>query len=137
MVDVIVERRRFKLLAVHFRKPYESEHGEEFLAITRATSELRDTIVIGDFNTTPWAAQFRNLQRDAELNHARAGFGLHNSFGLSRWKLVPIPIDHMLYKGAIGIESFEVLPWVSSDHRPIRASFLLGTPRGRKARSDD
>lgn len=136
MVDVIVERRRFKLLAVHFRKPYEKEHSEEFAAISAAAGGLQNAIVIGDFNTTPWAAQFRNLCRDAELHHARAGFGLHNSFGLSRWKLVPIPIDHMLYKGAIGIESFEALPWVSSDHRPIRAKFLIGTPRGRKARSD-
>lgn len=136
MVDVIVERRRFKLVTVHFRKPYEREHSKEFEALTQATSGLRDAIVLGDFNTTPWAAQFRNLCRDAELLQGRAGFGLHNSFGLSRWKLVPIPIDHMLYKGAIGIESFEALPWVSSDHRPIRATFLLGTPRGRKARSD-
>ena len=136
LVDVIVERRRFKLLTVHLRKPYESEHNQEFAAITETIAPLMNAIVVGDFNTTPWSAQFRNLQRDSGLHHARAGFGLQNSFGLSRWKLFPLPIDHMLWKGAIALESFEALPWISSDHRPIRASFLIGTPRGRKARSD-
>jgi endonuclease/exonuclease/phosphatase (EEP) superfamily protein YafD len=137
LVDVVVGRRRFKLMAVHLRKPYDPEHNDEMAAIAQTIAPLHDAIVLGDFNTTPWAAQFRNLSRDAQLHHARAGFGLLNSFGLSRWRLVPIPIDHMLYKGAIGIESFEVLPWISSDHRPIRASFLIGTPRGRKARSNN
>ncbi len=137
VVDVVVERRRFKMVAVHLRKPYEPEHFAEFPALSSELSKFRDAIVAGDLNTTPWSAQFRNLCRDAELNHARAGFGLNNSFGLSRWKLCPIPIDHLLYKGSIGLEDFEVLPWISSDHRPIRATFLLGTPRGRKARGDD
>jgi len=137
LVDVIVERRRFKLMAVHLRKPYERGQSDEFTAIAATVVKLNDAIVVGDFNTTPWSAQFRNLCRDAELRHARAGFGLLNSFGLSRWRLFPIPIDHMLMKGAIGIENFDVLPWLNSDHRPIRATFLLGTPRGRKARGDN
>ena len=136
LVDVIVERRRFKLMAVHLRKPYERGQIDELKAIAATVVKLSDVIVVGDFNTTPWSAQFRNLCRDAELQHAGAGFGLLNSFGLSRWRLFPIPIDHMLMKGAIGIESIAVLPWLNSDHHPIRARFLLGTPRGRKARSN-
>ena len=131
VVDIVVERRRLKFVAVHLRKPYEEVHSSEFTAIAESVAPMQHVIVAGDFNTTPWSSHFRNLQQDTELKHARKGFGLMNSFGLSRWHVAPIPIDHLLYKGAIALDHFEVLPWISSDHRPIRATFQLGIPRSR------
>jgi len=136
VVDIVVDRRRFKFVAVHLRKPYEREHSDEFLALAGTVAPAQHAIVAGDFNSTPWAAQFRGLCNKADLHHARKGFGLQNSFGLSRWHIAPIPIDHLLYKGDIALESFESLPWISSDHRPLRATFQLGMPRGRQAGSD-
>ncbi|MCP4094007.1 MAG: hypothetical protein GY747_11210 [Planctomycetes bacterium] len=136
VVDIVVERRRFKFVAVHFRKPYEKEHGDEFMAVAQTIAPVEHAIVAGDFNTTPWAAHFRELCAKTGLRQARKGFGLQNSFGLSRWHIAPIPIDHLLYKGDIALTSFESLPWISSDHRAVRATFLLGMPRGRQASSD-
>ncbi|MDP7062473.1 MAG: endonuclease/exonuclease/phosphatase family protein [Planctomycetota bacterium] len=136
VVDIVVDRRRFKFVAVHFRKPYESEHRDEFLAVARIVAPVEHAIVAGDFNTTPWSAHFRQFCASADLRHARKGFGLQNSFGLSRWQIAPIPIDHLLYKGDIALTAFESLPWMHSDHRPVRGSFLLGMPRGRQAQGD-
>ncbi|MHC4379758.1 MAG: endonuclease/exonuclease/phosphatase family protein [Planctomycetota bacterium] len=139
---VVVGRRRFRLVAVHFRQPVYPVHFTEFRIASTTAQKNEDLIMIGDFNSTPWSALFRHLLRDADLQHGREGRGILGSWSIAgniplkigHWGT--LPIDHMLYKGAIDLERFETLDWCLSDHRPLRGTFLIGTKRGRKARSD-
>lgn len=140
---VVIGRRRFRLVVVHFRQPVYPVHFTEFRRASTTAQEFDDLILVGDLNSTPWAAPFRHLLRDADMQHGRAGLGILGSWSIAATIPLAIghwgtlPIDHMLYKGAIDLEHFELLDWSISDHRPLRGTFLIGSKRGREARSDD
>lgn len=139
---VVVGRRRFRVAAVHFRQPVYPVHFTDFRSADATARKYDDLILVGDLNATPWSALFRHLCRSADLQHGREGRGVLSSWSLAA--TIPLrlghwgtlPIDHMLYKGAIGLEEFEVLDWCLSDHRPLRGTFLIGTKRGRETRGD-
>lgn len=133
LTRVVVGRRRFRLVAVHIRQPVRPVHFQEILQVTATAKKYDDIILIGDFNTSPWGAPFRHLCRDGGLQHGSEGRGVHNTFALGSGRWIPLPIDHMFYKGAIDLKDFVLLDWTASDHRPLRATFLIGTKRGRKA----
>lgn len=84
------------------------------------------TIVMGDFNATPWSRPFRAFLAREQLSEGRdlAGAGLGATWpeGLSVPRM--LPIDHVLVRGGLGVERFEVLGENGSDHRPVRAVVL-------------
>ncbi|MFK5957116.1 MAG: endonuclease/exonuclease/phosphatase family protein [Planctomycetota bacterium] len=133
---VVVGRRRFDLVAVHMRQPVYPSHYQEMQVIAETAYKVDQAILIGDFNTTVWSAEFRRLCRDADLQHGRQGRGILNTWSLGPRRWIPLPIDHMLYKGEIEMTDFELMDWTYSDHRPIRGKFLLGGKRQRKAASN-
>lgn len=126
-LDLEVKRRRVRLFAVHAQKPYELAQGGELRLLTERAAAVDHLIVLADLNSSPWSAHFRQLLSVGGLRHGRQGYGLCHSFRLGRLPLLPLPIDHVLYKGDVALDHFEALPWVTSDHRPIRASLRLGT----------
>lgn len=76
------------------------------------------TIVMGDFNATPWSRPFLRFVGRTGLCDSRAGFGLQASFPASTWTL-RIPIDHLLASCSIGIADRYIERNVGSDHLPI------------------
>ncbi len=77
----------------------------------------RPLIVIGDFNATPWSAQFRHLKHALSLADSRQGFGIQPTWGPFG---VPLfPIDHALISQAIRVQNRLVGPDIGSDHRPV------------------
>lgn len=84
-------------------------------------------LVIGDYNMTPWAFQFRRLESEAHLTDAARGFGIQPTWpnGLG---LLMIPIDHLMTSPDVQIQDIHPLGPVGSDHLPIYAKFTL-TPR--------
>ena len=134
---VAVGRRRFQLVAAHIRQPIYPVHFKEFEQLAATANQMDEVIIMGDFNCTSWAAQFQGLMVDADLHHAREGHGVLSTWGIGSGHWMPLPIDHMVYKGAMELTSFEVMDWTSSDHRPIRGKFLLGGKLRRKIVSDD
>lgn len=76
-------------------------------------------IVMGDFNTTPWARIF------AAIPGRRAGDPrLEGSFPAD---LGPfgLPIDHVMFGGGLRLVDYQVGPDIASDHRPLLATFAL------------
>jgi len=133
---VVVGRRRFELTAVHMRQPIYSAHYQEMNLVEQTANSAESVILIGDFNTTAWSAEFRHLCRNADLQHGRQGRGILDTWAVGSGRWMPLPIDHMLYKGEIEMTDFELMDWTYSDHRPIRGKFLLGGKRQRKAASN-
>lgn len=134
---VAVGRRRFRIIAVHFRQPVYPSHFVEVKQAKVLAMEETEAILVGDLNTTAWAAQFRQLCRDTGMQHGRQGRGIMDTWALGSGRWAPLPIDHMLYRGAIDLAEFEVMEWTESDHKPIRGKFLIGGKRGRKLPSDN
>jgi endonuclease/exonuclease/phosphatase (EEP) superfamily protein YafD len=77
----------------------------------------KPTIVMGDFNTTPWSPTYRQfLSRVPHLTDAAAGTGLHSTWGY--WPL-SIHIDHILLSKDLKPANFEVESGYGSDHNLI------------------
>ena len=134
---VRIGRRHFRIMAVHFRQPVYPSHYAEVRRAAALANEEEDVILVGDLNTTAWAGQFRQLCREADFQHGRQGRGVMDTWAIGEGRWVPLPIDHMLYKGAIACTDFRLLEWTRSDHRPLRGTFLIGGKRGRKFQGDD
>jgi endonuclease/exonuclease/phosphatase (EEP) superfamily protein YafD len=75
------------------------------------------TILLGDFNCTPWSPRFRDLLAASGLRDTAPGFGLSPTW-FARWPL-GLKIDHILVGGGIGTGWHEVGGDVGSDHFPV------------------
>lgn len=80
-------------------------------------------IIMGDLNATPWCQDMRPMW-SAGLRDARRG----PHFGPT-WQadnpLFAIPIDHLLLKGAVAVESCRTGPPLGSDHRGLAGVLRL------------
>lgn len=85
-------------------------------------------IVMGDFNTSPFSAEYKQLLLSTGLKDSQMGLGLQPS-----WPSVlpSIPIDHIFVSQNIAVNSRSVGPFVAySDHLPVTANLTL---YGKKA----
>lgn len=101
----------------HFRNSHISE-----LATFIHTEDFPMLIVAGDFNATPWSPIMKSLLSESGLKNIMDShwIGPTWSRGLPA---IAIPIDHVLYKGALT----PVRAWVDeahgSDHNPLNVVF--------------
>ncbi|MEX1288521.1 MAG: endonuclease/exonuclease/phosphatase family protein [Acidimicrobiia bacterium] len=74
-------------------------------------------VVVGDLNATPWAAGFRELEADGDLENSQRGFGVAPTWEVGRFWAVPI--DHLLHSDDLVTVDRVVGPDLGSDHRPL------------------
>ncbi len=132
--EVVVERRRFTLITAHSRVPTRNSHRPALRQIAAWAADPDQCVVMGDLNSTPWAAEFRDLERVGGLQHARRGQGYLSSWGMLPGKFMRLPIDHALGKGDLNLKNFRLMPWMYSDHRGFVVDLELGGKRGHGAR---
>jgi endonuclease/exonuclease/phosphatase (EEP) superfamily protein YafD len=78
------------------------------------------TILMGDFNATPWSHVFRSLEQEGILTNSQRGFGVQPSFKSNWPALFGIPIDHCLHSKELKCVQRVVDPrGYGSDHRPL------------------
>jgi endonuclease/exonuclease/phosphatase (EEP) superfamily protein YafD len=134
-VEVTVNRRQFSLLAAHIAWPILDQHTTTLANAAHHSKQHANTIFVGDFNSAPWAAPFRRLLNEADLQHTRQGYGLFNSWHVDADKHFGIPLDHILYRGKINNTASELIKTQHSDHSAMRAEFDLGGELLRKPRN--
>lgn len=88
-----------------------------FAAGWAADSE-RPTIVLGDFNASPWSWTFSGLVH-AGLRNSQIGFGLQPSFPATTSLLLRVPIDHLLHSDELLVRDRFLGPAMGSDHFPL------------------
>ncbi|MEM8935292.1 MAG: endonuclease/exonuclease/phosphatase family protein [Pseudomonadota bacterium] len=76
-------------------------------------------IVMGDFNTTPWAGAF------GDLPGKRAGDPRGESTWLSGAPIFGLPIDHIMLGSDLSLHDYRVGPNIGSDHRPLFATLSI------------
>jgi vancomycin resistance protein VanJ len=81
-------------------------------------------ILLGDFNTTPRSALYRELNNHLENTFAHSGFGFGYTF---RSDLPVIRIDHIWLSHELTSQKSYVLPLVASDHRPLFTEFRVAS----------
>lgn len=85
-----------------------------------AASDVDRTILLGDFNCTPWSPALRDLIAATGLRDSAYGFGPQPTW-FSRWLPLGIKIDHILIGSGIAATSHAVGRDVGSDHYPVVA----------------
>lgn len=76
------------------------------------------TVVVGDFNCTPWSAFLKDFVKTTGYRDSRQGFGYQVSWPVA-YPLLRIPIDHAFVSESIHVHSRRIGNSVGSDHLPI------------------
>lgn len=113
-----------EVLSIHALAPSEEERAglrdaQLKFAADWAERRERPTIVVGDFNATPWSWPFRDLVDQTNLRNSQTGFGLHLSFPATSNVLLRVPIDHLMHSEELIIRDRRLGPSLGSDHFPL------------------
>jgi endonuclease/exonuclease/phosphatase (EEP) superfamily protein YafD len=120
-----VRGREVALVTVHPRTPlqpdwFASRNRQLRFVFDYARRQSVPTVLVGDFNITPWSPVYRELTAQPGLEACRKGFGLKPTW-ISPLPIVQLPIDHVFAGGGLHPVSFRTLPKGESDHRPVVA----------------
>ncbi|MBY0111298.1 MAG: endonuclease/exonuclease/phosphatase family protein [Phycisphaerales bacterium] len=119
--------REIVLQNLHFAPPIRISYLREQRLMTKwlcewLGNEQRPVILAGDLNSTLASANLDDLRRcgvrSARSEAGRGSLGSWPSSGLP--SLLPVGIDHILYRG-FRCEEFKVGPPIASDHLPLLA----------------
>lgn len=115
-----------RIIGIHPPPPLSARIAAARYATLRAIPDLLDqhdaarTILLGDFNCTPWSPLFRDLLAATGLRDSAGGFDLSPTWA-SRWLPVGLKIDHILVGNAIAVSDRHIGDYVGSDHYPVVA----------------
>jgi endonuclease/exonuclease/phosphatase (EEP) superfamily protein YafD len=95
-------------------------HQEYFTEITSMVrSETDPTVVVGDFQSSPWSNTFRNLLSDGQLVDSLTGYGIQTTWPADRWTFFRLPFDHLVHSEQLTTVDRYLGPTFGTEHRPI------------------
>lgn len=86
------------------------------------------TIILGDFNATPWCPPLASLLDAGHLRLASRGHTIYAATWPTHLPHLRIPIDHVLLGGRVRSNDFRVGPAIGSDHFPLIVDLGLNPP---------
>lgn len=94
----------------------------EYVALQAFSSLLQYKIIIGDFNTTPWSTQFKNMLQHSQLTNSTNALGYIPSWAYSQhnklqYLLSSAYIDHCLISNSFTVISKNYQRIPGSDHQ--------------------
>lgn len=92
--------------------------------LTRSTEP---TIVMGDFNCTPWSPFLRDVIKKTGFRDSRQGFGIQASWPAELWPL-RIPIDQAFVSEQIHVHERRLGENAGSDHFPLIIEMSIAGP---------
>jgi endonuclease/exonuclease/phosphatase (EEP) superfamily protein YafD len=125
-----LKEKVFTLFGVHLTSPvgkYRTNVRNKQLASLAEEIQKNNqpTVVVGDFNITPWSPYFEEFIQKARLRNTRKGIGVYPTW-LTEFPPLAIPIDHGLTSSGIKVSSFSLGTNFDSDHLPIILDFTIG-----------
>lgn len=124
------ERSCLRLIGVHPPPPMRAgiaaarDEALRALPALIAQGDAARTVVLGDFNCTPWSPRFRDLLAASGLRDAARGASLDPTWA-SRRLPFGLKIDHILVGDALTVSDYAVRDDVGSDHYPVVADLEL------------
>lgn len=118
-----------QVVAVHAFPPinrrYQKKRDRQLAELVEVVGDVaKPTIVLGDFNATPWTASVVDLRSRTGLHDARQGQGFLATWPTSLgW--FGVPIDHVLHSQDIVVRALRVGPDIGSDHLPLIADIVV------------
>lgn len=129
IVDIEFGDQRIRLAAVHVISPMNRYRLElrnqqfEEIAVALADQSI-PTVVVGDFNCTPWSPFLRDFLDSTGFADSRSGFGYQGSWHSYYWFL-SIPIDHAFVSAGVNVHRRKIGRTAGSDHFPIVVDISL------------
>ncbi|MEM7254586.1 MAG: endonuclease/exonuclease/phosphatase family protein [Pseudomonadota bacterium] len=90
-----------------------------------ASNPERPTLVVGDFNASPWSVGYRLFRDGSGFEDCARQFGFTPTWP-SHFYPLRIAIDHCFHSSDLQITARKVGPHVGSDHYPIFVGYQLG-----------
>ncbi|RYD60186.1 MAG: endonuclease/exonuclease/phosphatase family protein [Verrucomicrobiaceae bacterium] len=125
------------VFGIHSHKPTRAwgaiSQQRYFQWLAKRSSEVRfaglPVVVLGDFNSTPWAVAFRQFVRESQLVDTSRGIMLGATWNV----LLPhrLLIDHAFISPELHLVRRQVGPAVGSDHRPLILDLSFSRSRAR------
>ena len=120
----------FTLFGVHLTSPvgkYRTDLRNKQLASLAEEIQKNNqpTVVLGDFNITPWSPYFKEFIQKTRSRDTRKGIGVYPTWQ-TQFPPFAIPIDHGLTSNGIKVGSFSLGSSFGSDHLPIILDFSVG-----------
>jgi endonuclease/exonuclease/phosphatase (EEP) superfamily protein YafD len=115
-----------RLVGVHPPPPIRARWAVGRDAVLRAIPDVlaaeagEPTILLGDFNCTPWSPRYRDLLAATGLRDSALGFGVGATW-FSRWAPFGLKIDHILIGGGISATAHVIGQDIGSDHYAVVA----------------
>jgi endonuclease/exonuclease/phosphatase (EEP) superfamily protein YafD len=99
-----------------------------FAEVTRmARQESMSTVVVGDFQSSPWSHQFKNLLADADLVNSLEGYGIQTTWPADRWAFFRLPFDHLVHSEDLTTIDRYLGPAFGVEHRPIVVKLAIAS----------
>jgi endonuclease/exonuclease/phosphatase (EEP) superfamily protein YafD len=123
------KEKNFTLFGVHLTSPVgkvrTDARNKQLNSLVEAIQKNNQpTVVVGDFNITPWSLYFQDFIQKSRLRDTRKGLGIYPTW-LANFPPLSIPIDHSLTSDSIAVGSFSLGPSFGSDHLPIILDFSI------------
>lgn len=122
-VDIEIGDQSLRIAGIHALSP--TDHirldirNKQLAEMSMMLSRSEDpTIVMGDFNCTPWSPYLSDLIKTTGYRDSRQGFGFQPSFPAGLWPL-RIPIDQAFVSKQIHVHERRMGKSAGSDHLPL------------------
>lgn len=92
-----------------------------------ARQESLSTVVVGDFQSSPWSHQFKNLLAEADLVNSLDGYGIQATWPADRWAFFRIPFDHLAHSEDLTTIDRFLGPSFGVEHRPIVVKLAIAS----------
>ena len=130
-IDIAHPNDAVHLIAAHPINPFENMRlrNRQLSGIADYVQTVDGPVVLaGDLNVTLWSSWYKRLEQ-AGLINVRQGYGVMPTWKIPevpfRYRLVHLPLDHILVNGELDIFSADILPNFGSDHAPVRADLFV------------
>ena len=130
MADLKIGQQTFRVAGLHVFSPTTTHRMSlRNQQIAEAADILKKsktpTMVMGDFNCTPWSPFLDDFQNDCGYRDSRSGFGYQGTWcARYRWPAL-IPIDHAFVSPTVHVHDRFVGDNAGSDHYPIVVEISL------------
>jgi len=118
----------WRVVAVHARPPWNNARTNERNAAIRqafafAAGSPR-SVLVGDFNATPWAPVFGTAETTRGLRRANCGLPWRTTWR-SAIPGVGLALDQAFLTPAVAVAGCDIGPDIGSDHRPLVLAFTV------------
>jgi endonuclease/exonuclease/phosphatase (EEP) superfamily protein YafD len=90
-----------------------------------ARQETDPTIIVGDFQSSPWSHTFQTLLTDAHLVDSLIGFGIQTTWPANRWAFFRLPFDNLIHSEDLTTVDRYLGPAFGTDHLPIVVTLAM------------